>query len=188
MPELDTLTKRAVANALFPKLRARAWRRHLQTRDLANTGDHIPQRSTVSGHYTHPARALDHEVITDERFIRAAIWSEEWPGARNLLVHLDYGAYELALGTYTPAAFTEALAAARCRKPFEIDRNRHGQLKLRRNKTDPAVTAQLAQTLEAIAAAARVVEVPDHQVDDALFSDEDIDLSVLEAMLGVGIS
>ena len=187
----STLAHRATANALWPALRAHRWRRHRQTRDLASNGSHPGYRSIGTGTIANTPRGDDLDVITDERYIRACVWADEWPGATNLVIELTLDTYHHALSTLTPetaTAYQHALQLATCRAPFERDTNRHGTPTLRRNKTDPAITFEAARALEHIAAAANVHTIDQHTVDDALLTDECIHLDQVERATGAGIA
>lgn len=193
----STTANRAVANALWPKLKHDRWRRHVQRRDLASNGAHPGYRSVGTGSIPNAPRALDNDVITDQRYIRATVWADEWPGGTNLLVELEQTTYTRTLESLdddTRGEYLHALTLATCRAPFERDTNRHGTLTLRRNKNDPTITPAAALALETIAAAADVRTVDQHTVDDALLTDEDVHLASasrlwdqLEAGTGTGI-
>lgn len=174
---VTTQALRAVANALWPALRWNRWRWHVQSRDLADRGDRPPFRSVSTGSIPNAPRALDRFIIARHQYVRCAVWAEEWHGGLNLVVELTDEQYLRALVACdwpSSRLFQNALEGARARKPFEQTRNRHGSTVLRRNSADPGITPHLAATLEAIAGAASVRVVEQHDVDDALLADEDI--------------
>lgn len=187
----DTLTHRAAANALWTPLRRNRWKRHRETRDLADHGDRPPYRSIGTATIPNAARAHDQHVITDERYIRATVWADEWPGAQNLVIQLTLPRYRAAIDLLDADVLTALKAAyqlATCRAPFERTTNRHGTPTLRRNSNDPHLTAPAAAALEHIAHYAEIHQVDQHTVDDALFTDDDISLAGVEAATGVRTS
>lgn len=179
---------RAVANALWPYLRENAWREHRVLRDFGSNGANSPFRSIGTASIPNAPRTHDLDVITDEPYIRAAVWADEWPGALNLVTELDRGTYDatlMAIHWDARTALLRAYQLAKCRAPFERTTNRHGTPTLRRNSHDPTITPHVAFALELIAANADTRQVDQHTVDDALLSDDDISLEAVERSLGV---
>jgi hypothetical protein len=187
----DTTLLRATANALWPHLRRNRWKRHRETRDLADHGDRPPYRSIGTATIPNASRADDQHVITDERYIRATVWADEWPGGTNLVIELTLPRHQAALDALDADVITALKTAyqlATCRAPFERATNRHGTPTLRRNSNDPHLTAPAAAAIEHIAHYAEIHVVPQHAVDDALFTDDDISLAGVEAATGVRTS
>ena len=89
-------------------------------------------------------------------------------------VRLTRAAHDAAV-FMLPSEERVALASVRrasARVPFELGKNRHGHLKLRRNSHDPLVTAAAASALEALARAAQLAHVDEATVDAFLIDGE----------------
>lgn len=160
MSDADAQLHRAIANALWPHLKADAWTQHRVTRDLSPTG--APRRGWSSTPAT-PGPTPTLEVITVTWLMRVTVWSWEWPGGASWRVTLDRvnAVASLAQLPYqTIFALESAYHASTCRKPFSVERNEHGARTLVRNRHDGAITQDVATALEAVASAATLRAIP----------------------------
>lgn len=183
---VDIQLLRAVANTLWPYLKANAWSPHKQVRAISATGN--PRGYGYSpGAIPGPTPTV--EIISVTWQIRTWLWSDQWPGHQCYAIELRRAAYEAALSCLPHGVIAEyeaALEQATCRKPFRTERDEEGARRLTRNRDDTAITPLAASALEAIALRADLELIPDY-VERALLSDADqIDPTDLHDVLRKG--
>lgn len=185
--EVDTQLLRAVANALWPYLKADAWSPHRQVRALSATGN--PRGYGYSpGAIPGPTPTV--EIISVTWQIRTWLWSDQWPGRACYAIELRRAAYEAALSNLPHAAIAEfqtALERATCRKPFRTELDEMGERRLTRNRNDKAVTTLAASALEAIALRADLELIPEY-VERALIEDDEISPERVTAAAVAGLT
>lgn len=172
MTDLPTYWSRAAANALWPRLRRRAWTPHKHKTTYHPTGN--PRSSTYpQPHF--PQQLPNSEVIASHPYMLAYVWPEDWPARIALRVELLKAEHDRVVSTLEPehqAEYEAALDTSNARLVFHAKVNRHGNAVLRRNSEDGAITTSVAATLERIAEAATVNVIPQH-VMDALIGESD---------------
>lgn len=184
---------RATANALWWYLQRDAWVDILETRAISPTGNPRGHTSRPAGHMPGPtldgeALTPTVEIISRTPLIRATLYSQDWPGATAWRIILTRPDADQALSLLPAAAIAEyelALEHATCRRPFVVATDEHGGKSLTRNRNDFAITHLTAEALQAVARAATLNLIPP-EVEDALLTDTDISLDLVELAVGRG--
>lgn len=184
----ETQLLRAVANAIWPDYRRGKWKpnRNLTVNDpTGNPSSHRYAPANFPGPKSNPRvepTEDENEQRIDEPNIRAVIYPAEWPGAIGLLVQLlkrDADNIEVNLPPEQGYQLKAAKKLCKCRYPFELSTNRHGQPRLRRNSHDPLMTAEAAAALERIAGAASTERLTHEQlIEHSLITEEEIPESI----------
>lgn len=174
MSDLPPHWRRAAANALWPRLRRRAWTPHKHKTTYHPTGN--PRSSTYpQPHF--PQQLPNSEVIASHPYMLAYVWPEDWPARIALRVELLEEDHDRVISSLAPEAQAEYEAArdtSNARLVFHAKVNRHGSPILRRNSEDGAITATVAHTLELIAEAATVDVIPQPVVDALIGESDDV--------------
>lgn len=175
----DPQLLRAVSNALWRPLRTaiinEAWPQGTEYTVNDPTGNPTTGLHSTASNPPGPIPRV--EPINDQGRIHARLPAETWPGNNELAIRLDEGPTTAVLETLnhrTRREFTLAMHYSTAKQPFVLERNRHGNLTLRRN-VDPAglITLAVAATLEGIAALAHT-EVITPELEAALIGEDDI--------------
>lgn len=185
--EVDTQLLRAIANTLWPYLRARdedgdesGWTAYRETRALSPTGNPRSHSYSSAGHIAGPQPTT--EVISVTFMIITYLWSGDWPGRAAYRIELereDVRRRVSGLNAATIADYETALEHASCRKPFTVEVE-NGVRRLTRNRHDGTITHLTVAALEAIAKAADLQRIPS-DVEAALLTDSDISLNAIRA-------
>lgn len=179
----DTQLLRAVANALWPYLKANAWSPHRQVRAISATGNPRSHNYSGGGHIPGPTPTVELLSVTWQ--IRTWLWSDQWPGRQCYALELLRLGYDTAISNLPHAAIAEyevALEHATCRRPFRTELGQDGNRRLTRNRDDAAITVLVASALEAIALRADFELIPDY-VERALIEDSEISLERVHVAL-----
>lgn len=179
----DQQLHRAVANVLWPFLRARdaGWAAYREERVISPTGNPSTGRYS-SAHSPNPNQS-NIELISITYKTITTLWSEDWPGATSWRIrrHRNYEDAAIArLNAATIADYESALEHATCRKPFQTATDENGNKRLTRNRNDGTITNLAAAALEAIAKACELERIPQH-IEEALLTDGDINLDEILA-------
>lgn len=189
-PPHDQQLARAIANTVWPYLRARdehgddtGWGTYRETRALSPTGNPKSYTYSGAGHIAGPEPTV--ELISITHLIVTYLWREDWPGdaAYRIVLERDATRRRISmLNANTIADYEAALEHATCRKPFTVATDEHGERYLTRNRNDGTITHLVAAALEAIARTAELRRIPP-EVEAALLGDSDISLNAINAAL-----
>lgn len=188
---IETQLARAISNALWYPLRIvlnnQAWPPGTEFTVNDPTGNPSSGlHSTASG---PPGVVPKVEPVNDEGRIHARLPAETWPGNLELAVRLGEGPCEAIVRNLPHGEWREfhnALRFSTAKRPFVTEKNRHGNLTLRRN-VDPAalITINVAAALQDIAAVAEY-EIITPELEAALIGDDDI-VSTIDAAATLAI-
>lgn len=176
MQEPDQNLTRAVANTLWPHLRARAWLPNTSKRAYSPTGN--PRNSDYNGTGGVPRTPLlsNTEVLARNDYIWASAHRNDTFLRQGFTVHILRRTHDQALATLPPrviAAYDTACEHSESRRAFYQDTLPDGARYYRTNRHDPLITDDVALALETIALAADVALITP-EVEDAFLGDEDV--------------
>lgn len=179
----DTQLARAIANTLWPWLRADKWIPH---RLVAVNDPRGNPTSSPGGppRFPRPKSNPRTEEVESHPYIEDYVYPEEHPARTAWALNLTKTDHDRVLGDLPELERFDYLAARKlstCRVPFEVTTNRHNKPLLRRNSHDATITQACAAALEAIAGAVTLQPLTDDQLLDLLLiRDDEIDLAAIE--------